>query len=324
VTDEAGLPGLAPLPVGHPSRLAYLGTPEASVPPLRALVDAGFDVALVVSQPDRRRGRGGAPSPSPVKAAAVELGLPVTDRVDDVLDAGADLGVVVAFGQLIRPHVLARLPMVNLHFSLLPRWRGAAPVERAILAGDQRTGVDLMVVEEGLDTGGVLARTKLAIGPDETAAELRDRLVVAGTELLVDHLAAGLGTPAAQQGEPTHAAKIEPGDLRLDWTAPASQLHRVVRVGGAWTTLDGRRLKVWRTTTDVDDPDGALRGLGPGEVASATPGPEGGVVPVGTGTTPLGLCEVQPEGKPRLAAVDWAHGARPAGSTLGVDGGPTG
>lgn len=320
MTDEAGPPGLAPLPAGRPSRLAYLGTPEASVPPLRAVVDAGFDVALVVSQPDRRRGRGGAPSPSPVKAAAVELGLPVTDRVDDVIDAGVDLGVVVAFGQLVRPHVLARVPMVNLHFSLLPRWRGAAPVERAILAGDERTGVDLMVVEEGLDTGGVLGRVELAIGPDETAAELRDRLVLAGTELLVDHLAAGLGTPAPQQGEPTHAAKIEPADLHLDWTAPASELQRTVRVGGAWTTVDGRRLKVWRATPGVEDPDGTLSGLGPGEVGATIAGPDGGVVPVGTGTTPLGLCEVQPEGKPRLAAADWANGARPAGSTLGPDG----
>jgi methionyl-tRNA formyltransferase len=114
-----------------------------AVPPLRGLVDAGFDVALVVSGADRRRGRGSATSPSPVKAAAVELGLPVTSRVDDVLGRGADLGVVVAFGRLIKPHVLAEVPMLNLHFSLLPRWRGAAPVERALLAGDEETGVCL-------------------------------------------------------------------------------------------------------------------------------------------------------------------------------------
>ena len=139
----------------HPGRLVFLGTPDASVVPLRALADAGHHIALVVSQPDRRRGRGRQTSPSPVKAAALELGLPVTDDVDDALAVGADLGVVVAFGRLIRPHVLAALPMVNIHFSLLPRWRGAAPVERAILAGDARTGVDLMGVEEGLDTGAV-------------------------------------------------------------------------------------------------------------------------------------------------------------------------
>ena len=114
-------------------RLVYLGTPDIAVQPLRALHEAGHDIALVVSQPDRRRGRGAAVSASPVKAAALELGLPVTERIDEVIDAGAELGVVVAYGRLIRPPVLAAVPMVNMHFSLLPRWRGAAPVERAML-----------------------------------------------------------------------------------------------------------------------------------------------------------------------------------------------
>ena len=131
-----------------PKRLVYLGSPEAAVAPLRALHAAGHDIVLVVSQPDRRRGRGGAMSPSPVKAAALELGVPVTERIDDVVESGAELGVVVAYGRLIRPHVLAAVPMVNLHFSLLPRWRGAAPVERAILAGDTVTGVCVMDVAD--------------------------------------------------------------------------------------------------------------------------------------------------------------------------------
>src|SRR5262245_12686078 len=175
-----------------------------AVPPLRALVEAGFDVALVVSRADARRGRGGALSPSPVKAAALDLGLAVTDRVDDLLDLDPrpPLGVVVAFGRLIRPHVLAAVPMVNVHFSPLPRWRGAAPVERAIRAGDARTGVCLMDVEEGLDTGGVYRRAGVDIGPDETADELRARLVAIGTEQLVDALASGLGEPVPQEGEP--------------------------------------------------------------------------------------------------------------------------
>src|SRR4051812_16374952 len=119
----------------HPRRIAYLGTPEMAVAPLHALVDAGFEVVLVVSRSDTRRGRRGRPSASPVKVAAVELGIPVTDDVDDVIDAGVDLAVVVAYGRIIKAHVLDAVPMVNLHFSLLPRWRGAAPVERAILAG---------------------------------------------------------------------------------------------------------------------------------------------------------------------------------------------
>ena len=154
----------------RPRRLVYLGTPDLAVPPLRALHAEGFDIALVVTRADKRRGRGGTLVPSPVKAAAIELGIPVTANVDDVLDAGADLGVVVAFGRIIKPHVLEAVPMVNLHFSLLPRWRGAAPVERAILAGDAETGVCVMAVEEGLDTGGVYRSATVPIGPDDTLA----------------------------------------------------------------------------------------------------------------------------------------------------------
>jgi methionyl-tRNA formyltransferase len=279
---------LAPPPPGPVRRVAYLGTPELAVPPLRALVDAGVEVALVVSQPDRRRGRGSALAPSPVKAAALELGLPVTDRVADVVDAGAELGVVVAFGRLIRPPVLEVLPMVNLHFSLLPRWRGAAPVERAILAGDERTGVDLMAVEEGLDTGGIYRRVEVPIGPDDTLDELRGRLVAEGTTILVDALDHGLPAPMPQVGEPTYAAKIDPAELRLDWTAPAADAHRRVRLGGAWTTHQGRRLKVWRTHVP----------------------PRGAGLAVLAGDGPVELVEVQPEGKGRMAALEWARGAR--------------
>ena len=279
---------IAPLPSGPPRRLAFLGTPPLAVPPLRALVAAGHEVALVVSQPDKRRGRGAALLPSPVKAAALELGLPVTERVADVVDAEVDLGVVVAFGRIIPASVLERVPMVNLHFSLLPRWRGAAPVERAILAGDDRTGVDLMVVEEGLDTGGVLARTEVAIGPDDDLESLRTRLVEAGTALLLDGVARGFGSPRPQEGEPTYAAKLEPHEHELDWSAPAVDVHRRVRVGGAWTTHRGRRLKVHR--------------------ASVPPRGDGPVVPAADG--PVELVEVQPEGKGRMGGAEWARGAR--------------
>src|SRR3954465_14597588 len=191
-------------------RLAFLGSPPAAVPFLRALVEDSHDVAVVVSQPAKRRGRGGALSPSPLKAAALELGLPVTDKVDDVLDAGVELGVVVAFGRLIKPHGLERVPIVNVHFSLLPRWRGAAPVERAVLAGDTETGVCLMGLEEGLDTGPVYEGVRVPIGPEETGEELRRHLVAAGTELVVRRLGDGLaslGEPVVQEGEPTYAAK---------------------------------------------------------------------------------------------------------------------
>jgi methionyl-tRNA formyltransferase len=276
----------------HPRRLAYLGTPAFAVEPLEALVAAGFEIPLVVSRADARRGRGGGLRPSPVKAAALRQGLPVSDRVDDVLDVGADLGVVVAFGRLIKPHVLARLPMLNVHFSLLPRWRGAAPVERAILAGDERTGVDLMVVEEGLDTGGIYDRAEVEIGPDETADELRARLSRAAARMLVDDLSRGLGTPRPQEGEPTYAHKIGPDERRIDWSRPAMEIHRLVRIGGAWTTFRGRRLKVWRTA----------------RLDGEAPEPPGHGVVVPTGDGAIRLVEVQAEGRPRVPADAWANG----------------
>jgi methionyl-tRNA formyltransferase len=263
------------------------------------LFGAGHDVALVVTQPDRRRSRGPRLSPSPVKSAALELGLPVTHRVDDVLEVDADLGVVVAFGRLIKPHVLAHLDMINLHFSLLPRWRGAAPVERAILAGDSETGVCLMALDEGLDTGDIYACEPLAIGPDETADELRRRMAEAGTALLVGMLARGPeGLPSAhpQVGNATYADKIDPAELQLDWSREAIELHRVIRVGRAWTTVRGRRLEVVRAR------------LVPGP-ASGSPGRLDGAM-VATGDGRLELVEVKPEGRGVIAAEAWLRGAR--------------
>jgi methionyl-tRNA formyltransferase len=275
-------------------RIVYLGTPEAAVPPLRALVDAGHEIVLVVSQADKKRGRGGALVPSPVKAAALELGLPVTSRVLDVVDAGAELGVVVAFGRLIKPEVLDRVPMINVHFSLLPRWRGAAPVERAILAGDAETGVGIMQLEEGLDTGPVYVEERVAIGEDEGAEELRGRLVDVGTRLLVDALAKPLPEPRPQVGEPTYAAKIEPDELRIDWTKPAEDIHRLVRIGRAWTTFRGDRLRILRAKPSVSN-------LEPGVLDGAL---------VGTARGALELVEVQPAGKGPQAASAWRNGAR--------------
>lgn len=264
-------------------RIAYLGTPDMAVPPLEALVRAGHDVAHVITRGDARRSRRGTPTPSPVKVCAADLALPVSHDVDDLVpmaQSGAvELGVVVAFGRIIRPHVLDALPMVNLHFSLLPRWRGAAPVERAMLAGDEVTGVCLMEVEAGLDTGGVFARVDVPIGPGVTAAELRADLVAAGTNLLVVELERGLGTPVPQSGTPTYADKVTVDDLRLDWNRPAEVLDRIVRVGGAWTTFRGARVKVH--AADVVD---------------------GRLVP----TT------VQPEGRRPMPYDAWRNGVRPA------------
>jgi methionyl-tRNA formyltransferase len=284
-----------------PQRLLYLGTPELAVPPLQALAAGGFEVVGVVTRADARRGRGGEVSPSPVKAAATALGIPVVHRVADGIElaeaARADLGVVVAYGALVKPDALARLEMVNLHFSLLPRWRGAAPVERALLAGDVVTGVCLMHLDEGLDTGPVHARVEVDVSPTATGASLRADLVRAGTELLLGELRAGLLPAVPQVGEAVYAAKLTPDDLRIDWASPAATVDRVVRLGGAWTTWRGKRLKVHGVT--IHDPGATGDVLG-------TDGTVGG----------LRLDVVQPEGKPPTGIADFLRGARLAGEDV--------
>ncbi len=279
-------------------RLVFLGSPDDAVPTLRALVDAGHEVALVVTQPDRRRGRGSGTAPSPVNAAALEFGLDVRtpsrarEVVDEVWASGAELGVVVAFGQLLPDELLEALPhgFVNLHFSLLPRWRGAAPVERVILAGDTDTGVCVMRIDSGLDTGPVYACERTPIDPDETAGELRARLVELGTRLMVETLPRVPELePQPQQGEPTYADKLTVDEFRIDWFRPADEIMRVIRAGnprpGAWTTVEGKRLKIWRATRND----------------------QGVVEPV----------EVQPEGRPRMTWEAWRRG-HPGTPVLGT------
>lgn len=290
-----------PLPA-TPRRLAYLGTPELAVPTLEAVVAAGYEVAVVITRPDARRGRRGEPEPSPVGRVAARLGIPVAHEIDALIEASVDLAVVVAYGRIIPNRVLERIPMVNLHFSLLPRWRGAAPVERALLAGDERTGVCVMDVVERLDEGDVFARSEVPIIDGDTLASLRDRLVEAGTALLLDGLAAGFGPPHPQVGAAVYAEKITTDDRRLDLAQGRLALARVVSLGGAWTHFRGRLFKIWALDTSPDD-----RPL-------ATPGtlvpPSKGVGPrVAAGDGWLELVEVQPEGKARMDATAWANGA---------------
>ncbi len=300
------------------ARLAYLGTPDMAVPPLRALVAAGHDIALCVTRPDRRRGRGAETTPSPVKAAATELGLAVSHDMDDLTAAGVELAVVVAYGRIIPARLLEEIPMVNLHFSLLPRWRGAAPVERAILAGDRQTGVCLMKVEEGLDTGPVYAVRAVPLDDEITLAALRRELVAVASTLVVEALAhgvAGLPAPVAQEGEVTTAEKITKEDLHLDWTRPAVELTRVVRLGRAWTTFRAKRLTVLDAATapeGSDDRDGTSGGDG-------VPGTLDGAV-VATGDGRVLLRQVQPESRSPMSAEEWLRGVRPAvGERLGTD-----
>lgn len=290
-------------------RLTYFGTPLAAVTPLRALVAAGYEVAAVVTQPDRKRGRGPALVASPVKQAADQLGLEVLtparsgEVIDEVRASGAEVGVVVAFGQLLPADLLATTPLgfVNLHFSLLPRWRGAAPVERAILAGDTETGVAVMSVDEGLDTGPVYALARTPIGASETAGELTDRLVALGTDLLLATLPNLRDiTPQSQRGAATYASKVQPAEFRVDARRPADELARVVRAAnprpGAWCVIGGRRVKVWRASV-APDPVGL-----PGSVdADAV---------LATCAGGLALIEVQPEGRSPMPARAWRNGLR--------------
>jgi methionyl-tRNA formyltransferase len=285
-------------------RLAFFGTPEVAAATLRALVGAGHEVRVVVTRPDKRRGRGSKRSPSPVKVAAWDLGLETVYSPEEALGKGAELGVVVAYGRLLKPEVLSELTVVNVHFSLLPRWRGAAPVERAVLAGDTETGVCLMRLEAGLDTGPLYACRRTAIGPGETAAELRERLGEMGTALLLEMLGSGLPEPLPQVGEPTYAAKVEASELCLDFAGPAERCLRQVRAGRAWTTFRGRRLLVHRARLAQEG--GALS---PGQI-------RGNIV--GTAEGALELVVVQPEGKKAMSGEDWARGARPQpGELLG-------
>ncbi len=298
------------------ARIAYLGTPEMAVPPLRALAAAGHDIALCVTRPDRRRGRGGHTTPSPVKEAALELGIPVSHDMKDLAELGAEFAVVVAYGRIIPTSVLDRLPMVNVHFSLLPRWRGAAPVERAILAGDRETGVCLMKVEEGLDTGDVYAVRTVSMDEDVTLSGLRARLVDAACDLVVDLLRDGMRSlpePEPQRGDATVAEKITKADLHLDWAQSAVQLHRVVRLEHAWTTFRGRRLTVLEAAVS-----GRPEELAPHE-GSAAPGTVHGAS-VATGDGFLELRRVQPESRSPMSVDEWLRGVRPAvGERLGTD-----
>ena len=270
-------------------RIIFAGTPEFSVVSLRALVESGHTPIAVLTQPDRRAGRGKQLTPSPVKRYAERQEIPVlqpaTLRDDDVvvaLDAlEADIIVVAAYG-LILPQSVLDLPKagcLNVHASMLPRWRGAAPIQAAILAGDAETGVCLMAMTAGLDCGPVYVSEALAIGSRETAGELHDRLAAAGGRLLAEHLEAilaGRMVPVAQdETAATYAPKIRNADAELDWQRPAAILARAVRaynpVPGAWFMVDGERIKCWRAraVAGTDGRSGSIVAAGPEGVTIA-------------------------------------------------------
>lgn len=297
-------------------RIAFLGTPDVAVPSLRALAAApDVDIAAVVTNPDRPRGRSRTPQPPPVKIAAEELGLPVwqpgrpREIVEELAALELDAAAVVAYGALLPAEVLATggRGFVNLHFSLLPRWRGAAPVQHAIRAGDQVTGVTTFVLDQGMDTGPVLRTVEVPIGAQESAGELLTRLADLGAPVLLEALQAlNAGESPVPQPDDgaTLAPKIGPEDVVIDLAGPAAAVDRLVRSAdpapGAHTTFRGERLKVFRAPV-VEDAAGA-----PGTVLAVE---RDGVV-VACGQEGVRLVEVQPAGKPRMAAAAFANGAR--------------
>jgi methionyl-tRNA formyltransferase len=275
--------------------LVFLGTPPAAATILSRLISEGFNIQHVITRPDAKRGRGGAMSPSAVKEVALAHKLAVSHDLEwlKANNTTPMLGIVVAYGRIIPTSVLDRTQMINVHFSLLPRWRGAAPVERAILAGDTRTGVGIMEVEPTLDTGAVYAEAECVIDDVVTAHDLTHQLAELGADLLVTTLHEGLGTPRAQQGEVTYAEKISNEELRIDWAATAIDIVRKVRCFRAYATINGVRVRVVE--------------------ASVVPGtlPIGSVndqAQVGTSDSLVALLRVQPEGKQAMDASAWLRG----------------
>ncbi|WP_324653894.1 methionyl-tRNA formyltransferase [Georgenia sp. H159] len=310
-------------------RLLFAGTPEVALPSLRALVESSHEVVAVLTRPDARRGRGRTLHPSPVAAWAAEQGLQVlTPRTlrdpevqDQIRALKVDAAPVVAYGALIPPALLD-VPAhgwVNLHFSLLPAWRGAAPVQHALIAGDDVTGATTFRIEEGLDTGPVLGTLTESVRPGDTAGDLLARLAESGAPLLLatlDALEAGTAVAVPQPPDGvSQAPRLEVADARVDWAAPAAAVDRLVRgttpAPGPWTTApDGSRLKLGpvRVRTDITD-------LAPGALR---PGKQD--VLVGTGQGAVALGRVAPAGRSWMPAADWARGARlNEDARLGVD-----
>lgn len=295
-------------------RVLFAGTPAVAVPSLDALVDAGFDVVAVLTRPDAPVGRKRVLTPSPVAQRAAELGIPLihaarldADAIAKISAVQPDVAAIVAYGGLVPPAALGipRHGWVNLHFSLLPAWRGAAPVQRSVMAGDDVTGAVTFQLEEGLDTGPVFGTLTEAVKAQDTAGDLLERLSHSGAVLLAQTLSAidaGKASPRPQAGEVSLAPKLTLEDGHLNWAHPALAISRQARgvtpEPGAWTLLDGQRVKLEpvRLRPDVTD-------LAPGAAAL-----QGKSVLVGTGSHAVELTRIQPAGKKMMAAADWARG----------------
>lgn len=297
-------------------RVIFAGTPEIAIPSFQAIIAAGHEICAVITRPDARAGRGKKLSASPVADMARDLHLPLLqprvaddDFVAQVRALEADVAAVVAYGMLLPQALLDAVPggWINLHFSLLPRWRGAAPVQHALLAGDHETGATTFRIVRALDAGPIYRTLTTRIEPHETTGDLLARLGEAGAPLLADTLAdvaAGV-EPVEQSSEGiTLAPKVNPNDVRIDWTAPAAEINQQVRAAnpepGAWTSLGGEHFLI----LDVAPTDLRM-GLAPGEMHANKR-----TLVVGTGLGALELKQVKPFGRKLMAGADWARGVQ--------------
>ncbi|MFP5213248.1 MAG: methionyl-tRNA formyltransferase [Acidobacteriota bacterium] len=307
--------------------LVFMGTPDFAVPSLKKLVEAGARVPLVVTQPDRPSGRGKKVSPSPVKLLAESLGIPVfqperirgTDATEKIREYGAECAVVVAFGQILPQNFLDAQPLgaINVHGSLLPRYRGAAPIQRSLMAGDAVTGISIMLLDAGMDTGPVLSQRELSVGEHENFQSVYEKLSMLGADLLCDTLRlwkAGLVQPQPQDGSlATAAPPIRKEELKIDWQLPARQIVNTIRAfdpwPGAYGLHQGKRLKLFGASFLPWKGEGR-----PGEILGPM---EKGLVVLAGDAQAVAIAEIQMEGQKRLSAADFLRGrALPPGSCL--------
>jgi methionyl-tRNA formyltransferase len=308
-------------------RLVFLGTPAFAVPTLEKIIERGHEVLAVVTQPDRPRGRGGKLAAPPVKEAAVRLGLLVyqpervrrPDAVERLRQLAAEGMVVVGYGQIIPQVVIDLAPegIINVHASLLPKYRGAAPVQWAIVNGETSTGVTTMRIDAGLDTGDMLLKAETYIGSGETAVELGNRLAVMGANLLVETLAGmAAGSIVAEKqdnNQASYAPLLKKEDGRIDWSLPALAIHDRVRGlqpwPGAFTSFRGHTLHIWRSEVVTHGIPGLVAGV-PGRISSLRP------LTISAGGGALEILEVQLEGRKRIPAADFVNGQRVAENEL--------